>query len=132
MNIWVGKDTNHKPIIKLNYPKLHVGDLVLRAPQPPKRGAAIYGRMFDIDPNIYVVARVVGDKYNITNIANVVMSSVGIVVTDNKLYQPYELRNITNNWREVADSQLYRLYITKEYNSKMYDRILNYLSEHYG
>jgi len=42
MDAWVGKDTNHKPIIKFNYSKLHIGALALCAPQPPASGAVIY------------------------------------------------------------------------------------------
>jgi len=42
MDVWVGKDTNHKPIIKFNYSKLHIGALALCAPQPPASGAVIY------------------------------------------------------------------------------------------
>jgi len=129
MNIWVGKDTNHKPIIKYNYPKLHVGDLVLRAPQPPRHGAVIYARMFDVDPNIFVVVNVVGSKYRINNIVNIIDNKTN---RDNKLYEPYELRNITDKWREVVDSQLFTYYIKKTYGVNMYDKIVQYLEDHYA
>jgi len=62
IDVWVGKDTNRKPIVKFNYPTLNVGDLVLRTHQPPVAVAVIYARTFDVDLDLYVVNAVVGNK----------------------------------------------------------------------
>jgi hypothetical protein len=104
MDAWVGKDTSHKPIIKFNYSKLHIGALALCAPQPPASGAVIYARTFDVDLDLFVVISIVSNRYRITNIVDVIKKNMK---PSKKLYKPYKLRNVTDKWRDIVHSQIF-------------------------
>jgi hypothetical protein len=62
------------------------GSIVLRKRQPPKHGAAIYGRSLDIDPEPFQVISRAGNNVGIYQIKSLVTGKI-----EGKWYKPYEL-----------------------------------------
>jgi hypothetical protein len=114
-------ELNKQKVNYIYYPFYKVGTIVIKKPE--SKGAFSY-KLFNFDPEPYVIGNTVGRKYMLIKLMDLVE---GNILLSRKHYQPYEIRAFTDGREflsylnsDLIKNSLIRLYGKDRYNKIVY------------
>jgi hypothetical protein len=122
--VFTGLDSNNQNVVKIDYPVLMQGDIVLKIPTRPHSEVPI--KTFEKDYDLYVISEVVGRKYKLMPLYDLIKEPEferkrGKPKTS-RLYQPYEVRKLTvGDIKKHLESPLVLRSLYRKYGEKLYD-----------
>jgi hypothetical protein len=124
--VFIGLDTNKQDIVKIDYPLLRQGEIVLKVPTRPHSEVPI--KTFEKDYDLYVISEVRGRKYKLIPLYDAIKPPEFEIgrkpgkPKTSRLYQPYEIRKLTvDDIKKHLESPLVLRSLYKKYGEKLYD-----------
>jgi hypothetical protein len=123
-------ELNKQKVNKVYYPFYKVGTIVIKKPE--SKGAFSY-KLFNFDPEPYVIADTRGRKYRLGKLIDLVE---GKIEFSGKYYQPYEIRAFTDGreFLNYLNSDLIKNSLIRLYGENRYNKIIHWftsISEQY-
>jgi hypothetical protein len=116
-NVFNELELNKQKVNYIYYPFYKVGTIVIKKPE--SKGAFSY-KLFNFDPEPYVISNTIGRKYGLIKLIDLVE---GNMLISRKHYQPYEIRAFTDGREfltyltsDLIKNSLIRLYGEDRYN----------------
>jgi hypothetical protein len=118
-------ELNKQKINHVYYPSYKNGTIVIKRPE--SKGEFSY-KLFNFDPEPYVIGDNVGRKYRLVNLSDMLD---GKVVLSAKHYQPYEIRAFLSGKEFLAylTSDLIKNSLIRLYRENKYNRILEWFKQ---
>jgi hypothetical protein len=116
-------ETNKQKIVKKFYPMYDNGTIVIKKFE---RKGQIPNKVFDFDPEPYVVVGSVGRKFKLCKLIDYIE---GNIQPSTKNYQPYEIKAFNNDYDllKYLKSELIKNSLIKLYNSKTYESMVKWV-----
>lgn len=132
--VFNGLDSNKQDIIKIDYPLLQVGDIVLKITTRPHSEVPI--KTFEKDYDLYVIEKVVSRKYKLVPLYDMIKVPETVRKRGRpktaRLYQPYEVRKMSiQDIKSHLESPLVLMSLYRKYGDNLFD-LLRYIQSAYN
>jgi hypothetical protein len=116
-------ETNKQKINTMYYPLYPRGTIVVKVPESK---GAFSNRIFNFDPEPYVVNNNVGRKFNLIKLIDLIEYKTSAV--SKKAYQPYEIRAFKSGreFMTYMNSELIKRCLIKLYGKERYKKIIEW------
>jgi hypothetical protein len=125
-NVFNLLELNKQNIIRLPHDRYDVGTIVIKKSESK---GAFSNKIFNFDPELYVIGQTEGRKYRLINLGDLVD---GKQILSTKRYQPYEIRPFLSRDELLAylTSDLIKNTLIKLYGEFKYNRMVDWAKQY--